>query len=333
MALVTINGTAWDNSGNASGAQVQTGRIIFDPVSLDEATDIVDSARRVYADVKADGSLVKNTGGPVKLWPGIWRVTLPDLIVFEVGIVSGQTYTLLQLRNMGMPPGTFPPFTVATSLIIPGSIPNGQLLSKSGTTVTGVPQTTFAKPEEVILKTFVDAKGDLLTATANDAPARLPAGANGQILISDPSQPTGLKWGNDSYLPAYMTAVASPSSQVVIKNSWTVVAFPTPTVNVGGTWNASTNTWTVPYTGRYFIIASIRAIDNATVRQVGIGVSTINGDGPGVMWRNYPLGIRDVYAVTREDNFAQGAQLRLSMYTESADLTLQGATLAIRRVS
>ncbi len=46
-----------------------------------------------------------------------------------------------------------------------------------------------------IQPTIFDAKGDLLTATANDTPARLAVGANNTVLIADSAEATGLKWG------------------------------------------------------------------------------------------------------------------------------------------
>lgn len=45
-----------------------------------------------------------------------------------------------------------------------------------------------------IPNTLVDAKGDILTATASDTPARLAAGTNGQYLSSNSSTATGLQW-------------------------------------------------------------------------------------------------------------------------------------------
>lgn len=41
---------------------------------------------------------------------------------------------------------------------------------------------------------ILDAKGDLITATAADTAARLAVGTNGQILTADSSAATGLKW-------------------------------------------------------------------------------------------------------------------------------------------
>lgn len=43
--------------------------------------------------------------------------------------------------------------------------------------------------------TIVDAKGDLIAATADNTVARLPVGANGTVLEADSAQSTGVKWG------------------------------------------------------------------------------------------------------------------------------------------
>ena len=45
-----------------------------------------------------------------------------------------------------------------------------------------------------IQNAIVDAKGDLISATANDTPARLAVGTNGFVLTADSAQATGLKW-------------------------------------------------------------------------------------------------------------------------------------------
>lgn len=47
---------------------------------------------------------------------------------------------------------------------------------------------------ETLAATIVDAKGDLIAASAADTPARLPVGANDTILMADSGQSTGLKW-------------------------------------------------------------------------------------------------------------------------------------------
>ena len=45
-----------------------------------------------------------------------------------------------------------------------------------------------------IQNAIVDAKGDLISATAADTPARLAVGANNTVLTADSSTATGLKW-------------------------------------------------------------------------------------------------------------------------------------------
>jgi hypothetical protein len=45
-----------------------------------------------------------------------------------------------------------------------------------------------------IQNAIVDAKGDLISATANDTPARLAVGANGETLVADSSTSTGLRY-------------------------------------------------------------------------------------------------------------------------------------------
>jgi len=77
---------------------------------------------------------------------------------------------------------------------------DGQVLTVTG----GVPAWGAVDPLLIL-----DAKGDLITATAADTPARLPVGTNGQALLANSATATGLEWG----LPASggMTSLASGS--------------------------------------------------------------------------------------------------------------------------
>jgi hypothetical protein len=69
----------------------------------------------------------------------------------------------------------------------------GQVLSKAS--ATDLDFTWVAQDDSnAIQNAIVDAKGDLIAATANDTPARLAVGTNGQVLTADSTASTGIKW-------------------------------------------------------------------------------------------------------------------------------------------
>jgi hypothetical protein len=78
----------------------------------------------------------------------------------------------------------------------------GQVLSKASN--TDMDFTWVAQDDSnAIQNAIVDAKGDLIAATANDTPARLAVGANDYFLQAASGESTGLKWGGawTSYTP------------------------------------------------------------------------------------------------------------------------------------
>jgi hypothetical protein len=69
----------------------------------------------------------------------------------------------------------------------------GQVLSKtSGTDMDFTWVTT--DDTNAIQNAIVDAKGDLIAATAADTPARLAVGTDGHVLTADSTAATGIKW-------------------------------------------------------------------------------------------------------------------------------------------
>jgi hypothetical protein len=97
-----------------------------------------------------------------------------------------------------------------------------------------------------IQNAIVDAKGDLIAATAADTPARLAVGTNGQLLQADSTTATGLKWATISTTSG-LTLVASTSisaaTSISVNNCFTstyanyliVVDVPTTTGTAGYT--------------------------------------------------------------------------------------------------
>jgi hypothetical protein len=56
----------------------------------------------------------------------------------------------------------------------------------------------YPVPFSGIQETLVDAKGDILTASADNTPARLAIGANGTVLTAASGEATGLSWATPS---------------------------------------------------------------------------------------------------------------------------------------
>lgn len=133
---------------------------------------------------------------------------------------------------------------IDTSLVDLKGGTTGQVLSKASN--TDMDFTWVAQDDSnAIQNAIVDAKGDLISATAADTPARLAVGTNGQVLTADSTTATGLKW-------------ASAGSS----KSWTLL-------NAGGTTLSGAQTVTVSgISGKEDILVIItNAIANASSYQ------------------------------------------------------------------
>jgi hypothetical protein len=84
---------------------------------------------------------------------------------------------------------------IDTSLVDLKGGTTGQVLSKTSNTDMDFTWVT-SDDANAIQNAIVDAKGDLITATAADTPSRLAVGTNGQVLTADSSAATGLAWAS-----------------------------------------------------------------------------------------------------------------------------------------
>jgi hypothetical protein len=76
----------------------------------------------------------------------------------------------------------------------------GQILSKASNTDLDYTWVT-TDDANAIQNAIVDAKGDLIAASANDTPARLAVGNNGETLVADSSTATGLRYTAGNPIP------------------------------------------------------------------------------------------------------------------------------------
>lgn len=117
----------------------------------------------------------------------------------------------------------------------------GQVLSKASN--TDLDFSWVAQDDSnAIQNAIVDAKGDLISATAADTPARLAVGTNGQVLTADSAEATGLKWttpaSGTTFAGAYVTNSTNPS---IANNTLTTLAFNTETYDTNAYHDNSTN--------------------------------------------------------------------------------------------
>ena len=88
----------------------------------------------------------------------------------------------------------------------------GQVLSKATNADMDFTWVT-TDDANAIQNSIVDAKGDLIAASANDTPARLAVGNNGETLVADSSTATGLKYIPQGYRFIRTTSFTTVASQ------------------------------------------------------------------------------------------------------------------------
>ena len=127
--------------------------------------------------------------------------------------------------------------------------------------------TANTKAQGDISASIVDAKGDLIAATAADTVARLAVGTNGQVLTADSTAATGMKWAasGSTSLPAF--SVHSASNQSVTQNTFTKITFGTEEFDTNSNFASSRFTPTVA--GYY---------------QINAGMVLVQGNGLGALY-------------------------------------------------
>lgn len=147
----------------------------------------------------------------------------------------------------------------------------GQVLAKA--TNTDMDFTWVAQDDSnAIQNAIVDAKGDLIAATAADTPARLAVGTNGQVLTADSTAATGLAWATaaGSSGPAFR-AFRSGSSQSITENTNVKVQFNSETFDTDSCYDPTTNyRFTPNKAGYYAVTCQIGYVGSGNFGQISI---------------------------------------------------------------
>lgn len=142
----------------------------------------------------------------------------------------------------------------------------GQVLSKASG--TDLDFTWVAQDDSnAIQNAIVDAKGDLIAATAADTPARLAVGSNGQVLTADSTAATGMKWA----------AVSAGKILQVVQATTTTATTVTGTTLTDTNITASITPSSSSSRILVLVSATVQMYSSGSVNQIGMGMNLLRG--------------------------------------------------------
>ena len=214
---------------------------------------------------------------------------------------------------------------VATSMadLLGGT--TGQVLAKNS--ATDMDFIWVAQDDSnAIQNAIVDAKGDLIGATAADTPARLAVGANGTVLTADSTAATGLAWAAVvSSTPPFVGAIAYGAVNLAFNTTATAISgLTTEIVDTNNFHSTVSNTerMTIPtgYGGKYLIQMDMNLASTASMQNIYLRVRK-NGT-------NITEGLTNGNLATILTGLAQDGHLNVSLLvtgvaTDYFDLTIQ----------
>ena len=181
---------------------------------------------------------------------------------------------------------------------------SGQVLAKNSN--TDMDFVWVAQDDSnAIQNAIVDAKGDLIAATAADTPARLAVGANDTVLTADSTTATGLKWA--APVTGGMTLLSSTTTNT--GSSYTISSISQDYINL-------------------MLIWQVLSVSNAD-ETITIGFAGGTGTGGGVKQDAVALGLGgagNFRIVNQAQASGNCAQMWIYNYTAAASKPLQSVS-------
>jgi hypothetical protein len=153
-------------------------------------------------------------------------------------------------------------------------VPTSSDLVKNGATaIEALGDAADATMATMVPKSLVDAKGDIIAATAADTVSRLAVGTNAQVLTADSTTATGLKWATPAATtPTFVGASVYITAQTITKGIYNVIAYANEDYDTDAFHDNSTNNsrMTVPTGkgGKYLINAIIQMPSSTTTNAI-----------------------------------------------------------------
>jgi len=181
-----------------------------------------------------------------------------------------------------------------------------------------------------IPNSIIDAKGDLIAATAADTPARLAVGTNGQYLQADSTAATGLKWATVTTSPTFVGCSLQKATQSLANNTYTAISFNVETNDSDGFHDNTTNNSrvTIPAgkAGRYLLITTLNYDQSNGVGGRYVGFAT---NGTLVTDTAIGLGAGGVPAATLFLTYSAIINLSVGDYVEVYGKQTSGGALSV----
>lgn len=169
-------------TSHASGASIEHS---ISATDLDEANALVNLA-------DAKGDVVVATAADT--WARVAVGANDTALVADSAQTAGVKWAAVLLQALADAKGDLIVATGADTFVRIAVGSNNQVLTADSAQASGL---KWATPStETLPVTIIDAKGDLIAGTAADTAARIAVGSNGQVLVADSAQTTGVKWAD-----------------------------------------------------------------------------------------------------------------------------------------